>query len=1162
MVRVKPARRPFLAFAFVSLMLLCPFSIVTGTVGVPPSMAPDAPGDAPMSGPAPMAAGDWPAFRYGADRTAVSNTEGPDIRTILWQNTTDDVQQGIYSSPAVAGGKVFFGSTNSKFYAYDAITGKQAWNNTTSSGDYGIDSSPAVSNGYVLIYVNEDDSLYSFNVSTGALRWKAALGASTAGGSSPIVVNGKVYVGAPNGRLYVRNENDGSAAWNFPMEGANQANGLGIISSPAVYNNTVFFGGGDKKFYAVNITTHNKAWSYALAQVGNPSPAVADGVVFYAEGAHTVTDCTGCGIYAFDVDGFADGNDGWAGESLTGATDGDIIWKKSMPNTTTSSPAVYGNYVYVGSMDNKFYALNRSNGNTIWSYDTNRDIVGSPSVADGKVFVADVNSKLYAFDIDGFADGNDGWQGEALTGATNGDIIWNYSMAGQVWGSPAISNGVLYLGNTQGKMFAIGTPTADGTPPQVLSTDPVGGAKNISLDKTVKARLSEALLPASVSGTNFTLVDGQSNPVAGVVSYQPANFEMTFDPASNLKPHETYTATILNIKDLFNNPISNPHVWSFTTINGKPTLGQGTVTPASGSLTTTFQYKVLYTEPDNDSPAGSVRVHIDGNVTGKAMIVNISGTPAALHDGNFANGEAYIYNTTFSSAGTHDYQFRVTDGFDLNITQKFTGPQVSALNGPPVIGAVPDQSVTEDMPYTFDLGPYISDPDNATSQLKMNVTFQYLTGTAGFNATFLFPATAPATSNIIFTVSDGINKVTRSVRFIMTYVDDAPVLAPLEDVTVNASKPFKIDLAAKITDIDTPLSGITVTTNSSFIVVSGLNLTLNYPRTVSKELVNVSVKDATTTVYGTFWVTVIAPPLNKPPTIDTLPDATPTEDVALDYDLNSKVHDDGLPTITIMIKLIKPSPYVSFNGPFLRLLYPNGVLSDTVNFTVSDGEFNVSGQLKVKVTPVNDPPVLTDYKIIPSKKVGKGGSDTYLFLFSVVYTDVDSPSPVVELMIDGVPHTMEKTAGTYNKGMTFNFSIWDKDLKKGTHTYRFRANDSSGAANAAVQTPEASFEVTTPKTVNKGFLSGLLPFLLIIIVVIVVIAVVVALMLRRKKGQGQPVQPQGQPQQVNLMTAAPPPALLTPQVEYPDQTTMAPPAEAAPLSPEPGPQNLPPPPGV
>jgi len=1145
MVPVRPARQSFVAFVLVSLMVLVPFSAVTGTVLAPPSMAPDTTGDVPMSGPAPMAAGDWPAFRYGPARTAASNTEGPDTRTILWQNTTDDVQLGIYSSPAVAGGRVFFGSTNSKFYAYDAINGKQLWNNTTASGDYGIDSSPAVSNGYVLIYVNQDDSLYSFNVSTGERRWKAALGASTAGGSSPIVLNGKVYIGAPNGRLYVRNENDGSAAWNFPMEGSNQPNGLGIISSPAVYNNTVFFGGGDRKFYAVNITTHNKVWAYALAEVGNPSPAVADGVVYYAEGAHTITDCTGCGIYAFDVDGFADGNDGWTGESATGAMDGDIIWKKAMPNTTTSSPAVFGNYVFVGSMDNKFYALNKTNGNTIWSYDTGRDIVGSPAVADGKVFVADQNSKLYTFDIDGFADGNDGWKGEALTGATNGDIIWNYSMAGQVWGSPAISNGVLYLGNTQGKMFAIGTPMGDATPPQVLSTDPTAGAKNISLDKTVKARLSEALLPASVTGANFIIMDSHSNPVAGTVSYQLANFEIAFDPTANLNPHETYTATILNVKDLFDNAISVPYKWSFTTINGKPTLGQGTVSPASGSLTTTFHYRVVYTDPDNDPPSGGVKAHIDGNATGKVMTVNMSAAPATLHDGNFANGEAYIYNTTLSTAGTHDYQFKATDGFDLNVTQKFSGPQVTATNGPPVIGAVPDQIVTEDIPYTFDLRPYVSDPDNTTSQLKMNVTSQYLTGTSGFNASFLFPATAPASSDIVFTVTDGINKVSRSVRFILTYVDDAPVLAPLEDVTVNASVPFRIPLAPKIADVDTPLSGLTVATNSSHITVSGLNLTLDYPRTVSKELVNVSVKDATTTAHGIFRVTVIGPH-NKPPTIEALPDATPMEDVPLDYDLIGKVHDDGLPTPTITLKLVKPSSYVSMSGPFLRMLYPNGVLSDTVNFTVSDGEFNVSGQLKVRVTPVNDPPVLTNHKMVPYRKAD---SNRYQFLFSVVYTDVDSPSPIVELMIDGVPHTMVKTGGIYDKGMTYNFSIWDQDLTKGTHTYRFRANDSSGAANAAVQTPEASFEVTTPKPVKTGGLSDLMLYLLIMIVVIVVVAVVVALVLRRRKGKGQLVQPQGPPQQVDLVSAAPPPAQPAPQVQYPEQTTVTPPAEVPPPPP-------------
>jgi outer membrane protein assembly factor BamB len=1095
-------------------------------------------------------ADDWPMFRYAANHNGATTSHGPSTGPLMWSNTSSGE---LYSSPAVVDGKVFFGSADGKVYAYDALTGKRLWFNTTVASDYGASSSPAVHNNNVFIFSNGDDSLYSFNATTGVRNWKVGLGSGSYGGSSPLVINNKVYVGSPDGHLYIRNEGDGSADWNYAI-GASSGNGYGVESAPTVVGDRVYFGGGDQKFYAVNTSSHALVWSYALAFYGYPSASVIGNVVYTADGSYASESCANCNVYAFDIDGFADGNDGWTGEALTGGTNGDIIWKKSMPAGTTSSPTYYKGYIYIGSMDNKVYALNSTDGTVKWSYQTGGDVMSSPSIAGDIVYIASKDSKLYAFDYDGFADGNDGWTGEASSGAADGDILWNYTLGGGAWASPAISNGVAYVTDLASKIWAIGTPYVNVTTPQVLTTYPADKATNVSLSTPINAHLSQSLDPLTVTGANFTLKDSLGNPVAGTVSYDAGKKNITFNPGSLMKPHEKYSASIKELKNLGGFVMPSPFSWSFTTINGKPVLSLGQVTPSTGNLTTQFQFSVLYADTDNDAPSGGVRLYLDGSTTAKSCIVNTSATPAAYHDGNFVNGEAYIYNTTFATGGNHNFQFNVTDGFLVTATQIFTGPQVITPNLPPTFKTIPDQLVTEDVAYTFDLGPFVTDTDNTTAQLKLNVTFQYLTGVSGLNASFLFPNAALASYNIVFTITDGISVVQKTVKFIVTHVNDAPVLAPLKDVTVNATEAYKYNMGTYITDIDTPLSSITVSTNSSYITVSGLNLTLTYPRTVSKELVNVSVIDLSNTVFGEFWVTVYAPPLNEPPTIDNLPDAAPTEDVNSTYDLAPYIHDDGLPSGHLTVT-VKASKYVTRDNLKLYLLYPDGVLTDKINITVSDGELNTTATLKVNVKVVNDAPILKDG--IMNQVFGpKNKKVPTTYQFNVTVGDIDSSAPLVWVIVDNATYQMTKgdktTMTTGGQTITANYYTYDianSVLAKGDHNFKFKVDDRSGATNALQETPTYNFDVVKAKKTTTNPMSGLLPILLIVVVLIVVLAIVGAVMMKRKKGPSAVVPPQGQVQQVDLMTPQPPPQQWAP-APIPEAPAQAPTPEApAPVAP-------------
>lgn len=106
------------------------------------------------------------------------------------------------------------------------------------------------------------------------------------------------------------------------------------------------------------------------------------------------------------------------------AANGDKLWNYSTP-VGTSSAAVEGGVVYVGSYDQNVYALNATNGSKLWSYAAGDLVSSSPAVANGIVYI-------------GLSDGN-----LCALNATTGKEVWKYHTSGGV-GSPIVKGGVVF----------------------------------------------------------------------------------------------------------------------------------------------------------------------------------------------------------------------------------------------------------------------------------------------------------------------------------------------------------------------------------------------------------------------------------------------------------------------------------------------------------------------------------------------------------------------------------------------------------------------------------------------------------------------------------------------------------------------------------------------
>jgi len=184
---------------------------------------------------------DWSMWRNNPAQTAQGQS-GPSNLNPLWRT---DLNGGVTSSPSAANGKIYVGSQDKNIYCLDAYTGAVVWTFKIGSR---ARASPAVVGGKV--YVGPDDGyLYCLDANTGSMLWKKDAGASLMSfdpsgnpifspsyapiQSSPIVVNGRVYVGSLANKTYCFDANTGDIKWNFGTMGE-------VTASPVILGNDLY----------------------------------------------------------------------------------------------------------------------------------------------------------------------------------------------------------------------------------------------------------------------------------------------------------------------------------------------------------------------------------------------------------------------------------------------------------------------------------------------------------------------------------------------------------------------------------------------------------------------------------------------------------------------------------------------------------------------------------------------------------------------------------------------------------------------------------------------------------------------------------------------------------------------------------------------------------
>jgi outer membrane protein assembly factor BamB len=360
-------------------------------------------------------------YRGGPAHPGVYAASGaPELGGVRWLVRT---QGPVRSTPAVADGRVYFGSSDGNVYAVD-LDGKPLWTANTGAA---VSSSPAVT-GDRLFVQNRKGLVLALSTADGKVLWRAQTGNDVPldwgyeNGdmyiSSPAVVDGTVLIGSGDGFLYALDAATGRGKWRVETGGR-------IRSSPAVSDGMVFVGSLDGSVYAAELATGVLKWRFDTQGHGlssarfsydrksiQSSPAVADGLVYIGarDGSlYAIDAATGKQKWRVDHGGswVITSPAVWNGKVFLGSSDarfvqavdaksGRELWRVPMPASVWSSPSIAGSTLYVADTGGSVFALDPETGKTRWRFETGRGVFGAPVPVDGALLVTSSDGNLYA----------------------------------------------------------------------------------------------------------------------------------------------------------------------------------------------------------------------------------------------------------------------------------------------------------------------------------------------------------------------------------------------------------------------------------------------------------------------------------------------------------------------------------------------------------------------------------------------------------------------------------------------------------------------------------------------------------------------------------------------------------------------------------------------
>ncbi len=376
----------------------------------------------------------WPSFRNGPQLRGIATTDLPEELELLWETTTPD---GVNSTPAIVGGRVYIGTLSGDVLCFSLRDGTPLWKYRSIESDDPKEFAPGfrapVTVSAQTVFVGDEDGVFhAIDRATGRKRWTVTTGGEIVGGAT-LLPDERVMFGSHDGYLYCLNAQSGAEVWKFPTQGpvngaqavtaaddasAGAAQPVRVNGSLALVGRYTFVTGCDKPILrVVDIETGEQTEEAPLDSLLIASPALVGDVLYFG------TD--GGQVIALD----------WRKK--------EAVWTYADPQRQqqiNSCPAVTDELVFIGSGDKRLHCIDRATGDGRWTFETRAKIDGSPVVVGGRVFFGSGDGNLYG------------------VRSADGSEVWKYNAGKPFSGSPAVGEGCLVIGTerTDGKILCFG----------------------------------------------------------------------------------------------------------------------------------------------------------------------------------------------------------------------------------------------------------------------------------------------------------------------------------------------------------------------------------------------------------------------------------------------------------------------------------------------------------------------------------------------------------------------------------------------------------------------------------------------------------------------------------------------------------------------------------
>lgn len=310
-----------------------------------------------------------------------------------------------------------------------------------------ITSTAAIVDG-VVYFGADDGKLYALDLSTGKKRWQYEVDEGEMIRSSPTVHAGIIFVGDSLGVMHAVDAATGKKKWTFSTDGE-------IISSANIYKDRIVFGSYDGWVYSLRIADGTLAWKFETQGRVHGTPGLGGRYALVAgcdEDLHVIDMDTGKSQRKVSLGSVSGASAAVVGSRVYVGTyghkvlaidweSGTIIWTFADPDRDfpiMSSAAVTKDAVIVGGRDKRLRMLDPRDGKQIWAFVTKGRIDGSPVLVGNRVLFGSGDGNLYALD------------------KKTGRELWRFESGAPFSASPAVGADRLVIGNEDGVLYCFG----------------------------------------------------------------------------------------------------------------------------------------------------------------------------------------------------------------------------------------------------------------------------------------------------------------------------------------------------------------------------------------------------------------------------------------------------------------------------------------------------------------------------------------------------------------------------------------------------------------------------------------------------------------------------------------------------------------------------------